>query len=79
MLFTSRLVLAYRENGILQSVRLISARTIYRGITFQVINSCKLAPLVFIVDLRINETLQTGAVGKPHLPGDESVYLFLTP
>ena len=30
-----------------------------------------------IVDLRINETLKTGAVGKAHLPGDESVYLFL--
>ena len=29
-----------------------------------------------IVGLRINETLQTGAVRKPHLPGDESVYLF---
>ena len=29
-----------------------------------------------IVHLRINETLQTGAVRKPHLPGDESVYLF---
>ena len=28
------------------------------------------------MDLRINETLQTGAVRKPHLPGDESVYLF---
>ena len=25
---------------------------------------------------RINETRQTGAVSKPHLPGDESVYLF---
>ena len=33
---------------------------------------------LFIVDLRINETLQTGAVRKPHLPntGNESVYLF---
>ena len=30
----------------------------------------------FIVDLRINETLQTGSVREPHLPGDESVYLF---
>ena len=30
-----------------------------------------------IVDLRINETLQPGAVRKPHLPGGESVYLFL--
>ena len=30
-----------------------------------------------IVDLRMNETLQTGAVRKPHLPGGESVYLFL--
>ena len=30
-----------------------------------------------IVNLRINETLQTGAVRKPHLPGEESVYLFL--
>ena len=29
-----------------------------------------------LVDLRINETLQTGAVRKPHLPGDESIYLF---
>ena len=33
--------------------------------------------LKIIVDLRINETLQTGAVRKPHLPGGESVYLFL--
>ena len=30
-----------------------------------------------IVELRINETLQTGAVGKPHLPDGENVYLFL--
>ena len=30
-----------------------------------------------MVDLRINETLQTGAVRKPHLPEGESVYLFL--
>ena len=30
-----------------------------------------------MADLRINETLQTGAVRKPHLPGGESVYLFL--
>ena len=30
-----------------------------------------------IVGLRINETLQTGAVRKPHLPGGESAYLFL--
>ena len=30
-----------------------------------------------MVDLRINETLQTGAVRKPHLPGGESVSLFL--
>ena len=55
-----------------------------------VINSCKLAPLVTIVDLRINETLQTGAVENrtyqvgldagrfpPAPTGDESVYLFL--
>ena len=34
-------------------------------------------PKSYIVDLRINETLQTGAVRKPHLPGGESVYLFL--
>ena len=33
---------------------------------------------IIIVDLRINERLQTGAVRKPHLPGDESVYLFLS-
>ena len=32
---------------------------------------------ITIVDLKINETLQTGAVRKPHLPGGESVYLFL--
>ena len=32
---------------------------------------------LFMVDLRISETLQTGAVRKPHLPGGESVYLFL--
>ena len=30
-----------------------------------------------MADLRSNETLQTGAVRKPHLPGGESVYLFL--
>ena len=30
-----------------------------------------------IVDLRINKTLKTGAVRKSHLPGGESVYLFL--
>ena len=30
-----------------------------------------------MVDFRINETLQTGAVRQPHLPGGESVYLFL--
>ena len=30
-----------------------------------------------MVDIRINETIQPGAVRKPHLPGDESVYLFL--
>ena len=30
-----------------------------------------------MVDFRINKTLQTGAIRKPHLPGDESVYLFL--
>ena len=30
-----------------------------------------------MVDLRINGTLQTGAVRKPHLPGSKSVYLFL--
>ena len=30
-----------------------------------------------MVDLRINEILKTGAVGKPHLPSGESVYLFL--
>ena len=29
------------------------------------------------MDLRINETRQTGAVRKPYLPGCESVYLFL--
>ena len=29
-----------------------------------------------MVDLRINETLKTGAVREPHLPGGESVYLF---
>ena len=29
------------------------------------------------MDLRINETRQTGAVRKPHLPGYERVYLFL--
>ncbi len=29
-----------------------------------------------MVDLKINETLQSGAVRKPHLPGGESVYLF---
>ena len=33
--------------------------------------------LLTIVDFKINETLQTGAVRKPHLPGGESVYLFL--
>ena len=27
-----------------------------------------------IADLRINETLNTGAVRKPHLPGGASVY-----
>ena len=31
----------------------------------------------FIVDLRIDEILQTGAARKPYLPGGESVYLFL--
>ena len=31
----------------------------------------------FMVDLRINETFQTGAVRKPRLPGGENVYLFL--
>ena len=30
-----------------------------------------------MVDRRINETHQTGAVFQPHLPGGESVYLFL--
>ena len=30
-----------------------------------------------MVDIRINQTLQTGAVRKPHLPGGESVSLFL--
>ena len=30
-----------------------------------------------IVKFRINETLRIGAVGKPHLPGKGSVYLFL--
>ena len=29
------------------------------------------------MDIRINETRQIGAVRKPHLPGNESVYLFL--
>ena len=33
--------------------------------------------ILHLVDLRINETLQTGAVRKPHLPGGASVYLFL--
>ena len=32
---------------------------------------------LIIVDLRINETLQPGAVRKPHLPGGASVFLFL--
>ncbi|MCE2397379.1 hypothetical protein J4G02_23015 [Candidatus Poribacteria bacterium] len=40
MIFTSRLVPDYQGNGISQSV------PIYWGITFQAINSCKLAPLV---------------------------------
>ena len=31
---------------------------------------------LIIVDLRINETLQPGAVRKPHLPGGASVFLF---
>ena len=30
-----------------------------------------------MVDSRINEILQTGALRKPHLPGGESIYLFV--
>ena len=30
-----------------------------------------------MANYRINETLQTGAIRKPNLPGGESVYLFL--
>ena len=32
------------------------------------VNPTQLNPLSIIVDLRINETRQTGAVRKPHLP-----------
>ena len=35
------------------------------------------ARLATIVKFRINETLRIGAVGKPHLPGEGSVSLFL--
>ena len=33
--------------------------------------------IIIMVDLRINETLQTGAVGNRTYRGGESVYLFL--
>ena len=34
-------------------------------------------PNIIIVKFRINWALRTSAVGKPHLPGEKSVHLFL--